>query len=480
LRRVSLMELKSEMRIEHPLAHAIGEVVFGAGFVLCDRALKAVESSGIDTLYEVTSLDDIMRLRQRAELSPLAIDTLRPGTILTTDIFDGNMRLLAGAGLTVSDELIEMIEESGDETLYTRPKASARELKRLRLELEEALAEEVGEALASEAVSLDVEPKGIPANRTRRARRLGLRPQAERNATRRTYETLAGNALDFIAEVSEGLPVKANRLPTITEGTVELILRDFELAAALALSERRWDYLQQHTLSTMILTAGTAMTSGFGMRQLSEMVASALLHDLGMMRVPRQIVDKRGRLTAQETNAIHQHPIYTLGYAARAGESRPRVVAAIFQHHERGSGQGYTEGRTEENTHQYAKLLAAVDVLDAFFRQRPHREAMPPQDAATALAKLTRIHLLNPGAVRALVATVGNPPIGSFVRLRTGQFARVISISAKTPLQPRLAVLTDSNGKLLSKPVFLNTAQKPVLFSASPPPEMPLAPDAGF
>ena len=131
--------------------------------------------------------------------------------------------------------------------------------------------------------------------------------------------------------------------------------------------------------STRVTMVGLAIGRrlGLGDRQLESIHRSGLLHDIGKLGVPVEILDKPDRLTAEEMDAMKQHPVIGARIVAPIS-AYADVTAAVRHHHEHYDGSGYPDGLAGEAIPLIARIFAVADVFDALASPRPYREAWRP------------------------------------------------------------------------------------------------------
>jgi diguanylate cyclase (GGDEF)-like protein/putative nucleotidyltransferase with HDIG domain len=166
------------------------------------------------------------------------------------------------------------------------------------------------------------------------------------------------------------------------EEIASLNMRTIE-ALALAIEAK------DHTTHTHLQRVRTyaievAKELSLGEDQIEALRAAALLHDIGKLAVPEQIINKPGRLTPEEFEKMKVHPLVGAEILERVAFPYP-VAPIVRSHHERWDGTGYPEGLAGEQIPIGARILAAVDCLDALASHRQYRQALP---LAEAMAKV--------------------------------------------------------------------------------------------
>jgi PAS domain S-box-containing protein/putative nucleotidyltransferase with HDIG domain len=139
-----------------------------------------------------------------------------------------------------------------------------------------------------------------------------------------------------------------------------------------------------HTQRVTELTLKVARRLGFTEEELVHMRRGALLHDMGKMAIPDEILQKPGPLNEWEWEKMRQHPIYGYEMLSPIAYLRP-ALDIPFCHHERWDASGYPRGLKGEEIPITARLFSIVDVWDALCSDRPYRKKMPPREVASYL-----------------------------------------------------------------------------------------------
>jgi hypothetical protein len=189
----------------------------------------------------------------------------------------------------------------------------------------------------------------------------------------------------------------------------------------------------------------TKVGSGLGYygKELERLTLAGLMHDIGLFAVPPSVVTKSGRLTHEERTLIEQHP--ELGYqlVRKLGPEWEWLAQIVRQAHERWNGLGYPNRLKGRDIHEMAQIIGAVDVFDALVTPRPYRRRFFPHEAVRELLVAERLAFPRE-IVKALVEQLSAYPLGTLVRLTTGEVGAVVGINVQFPLRPVVAVEGDS------------------------------------
>ena len=166
---------------------------------------------------------------------------------------------------------------------------------------------------------------------------------------------------------------------------------DFELANALGRAVERKDMsTAAHTWRVTMYTQAMGEELGLAKDDLFSVMLGAVLHDIGKIDIPREILTKPGRLDDAEYDVIKQHTVLGHERLRRMGVDDPRVLGIVRSHHERLDGSGYPDNLSGEEIPQEARWFSIIDGFDAMTSLRPYRNTVGTEAAREALAELQR------------------------------------------------------------------------------------------
>jgi HD-GYP domain-containing protein (c-di-GMP phosphodiesterase class II) len=143
--------------------------------------------------------------------------------------------------------------------------------------------------------------------------------------------------------------------------------------------------LYDHSINVSLLSMVLGRRLGLDKSRLQSLGMGALLHDVGMAKVPPEILNKPQELTEEELAEVKKHPRKGHQLLSLAKNMPYDALNIVLNHHERWDGQGYPTGLRGENIPMLARLVRVVDTYDAMTSPRPYREAMAPPEAAVTL-----------------------------------------------------------------------------------------------
>ena len=201
------------------------------------------------------------------------------------------------------------------------------------------------------------------------------------------------------------------------------------------------DYLVSHTVYSTVIAIIIGIFLKLPSHRLIELGTAALVHEIGMVKLPLHVYLANRQLNDQEKELMYTHPVH--GYnIAKASNFPLSVCLAVLEHHERENGSGYPQKLTGDKISLYSKIIAVSCSYEAISSKRPHKEA---KDGYTGMLELLKNEgkQYNETVVRALIYSLSIYPIGTYVLLSSGKKGQVIDGNPEDPRYPVVQILQE-------------------------------------
>jgi len=208
-------------------------------------------------------------------------------------------------------------------------------------------------------------------------------------------------------------------------------------------------------VNVSILTMGQARGLGIDGPLLREFGLAALLHDIGKVKTPSDILNKPEKLTDKEFEILRRHTVEGAEILRRTPEIPALAPVVAFEHHLRLDGTGYPFGVSRATLNLGTMLCGIADVYDAMRSQRVYQAAYPT-DRILAVLQRNDGKQFDQHLVRRFSQLVGIYPAGNLVRLNTGEVAVVLKAYPPDPYRPRVRLLFDAAGAAITRVRELN------------------------
>lgn len=243
-------------------------------------------------------------------------------------------------------------------------------------------------------------------------------------------------------------------LPLVEQISASLA-RNGSALLSLARLKTKDEYTYMHSVAVCALMVALGRQLGLSEHEVQEAGLAGLLHDIGKMAMPLDVLNKPGKLSDDEYAIMRSHPErgHAMLLAADTAVSEA-VLDVCLHHHEKIDGTGYPHGLAGEQISQLARMGAICDVYDAITSDRPYKRAW---DASGSLARMAQWQgHFDTKLLHAFVRTVGIYPLGSLVRLQSGRLGVVIEHNARQLTAPRLKLFYSTRSRANIPPVELD------------------------
>ncbi len=229
------------------------------------------------------------------------------------------------------------------------------------------------------------------------------------------------------------------------DGLTQAVSQNRTALVALTALQQYDNYTFTHMVNVSILTMAQARTVGIDGPLLREFGLAALMHDIGKVKTPTDILTKPDSLTDAEFTIMKRHTVDGAEMLRRTPDISTLVPVVAFEHHLRLDGSGYPHGISRTSLNLCTMLCSIADVYDAMRSQRLYQQAFPT-DRIVAVLKRNDGTQFDQHLVRRFVQLLGIYPPGNLVELDNGEVAVVLKAHAPDPHRPQVRVVFDRNG----------------------------------
>lgn len=326
----------------------------------------------------------------------VSYEKLKTGMCIARPIFDADGRVLLNSGVIINESLIARLKDRGVPGVFivTDPDE-------------------------------DVDIPEVVSQQTRQIATSQIKSVFESVQVGKTFHVapLSQSVNDIIDEITSNSSV----LVSLTD------VRTFD------------GYTFSHSVNVCVLAIIVGLRLNLDELQLRTLAMGAILHDLGKIDVPTEILHKKGPLTVDEYEQVKKHTVFGWNIL-RKNPGIPLLSAHIaYQHHEQPNGRGYPRQLLDEQIYLLAKIVGVVDAYDAMTSARLYRPAMQPSQALRVIKQLREIQF-NTEIADCFIETVAPYPIGSRVVLNTREIGVVVDVNPTELKRPIVRVLYDADG----------------------------------
>ena len=257
----------------------------------------------------------------------------------------------------------------------------------------------------------------------------------------------------FMTNVKIGGAIDVAPIHQLADELQNSVLRNANALSCLGRIREKDNYLLEHSVNLSVLMSLFGHYRNLSQDVLHQTIVGALLHDIGKILTPDEVLHKPGRLTAEEFEVMKLHARHSRDILASTEGIGEITVITAAQHHEKLDGSGYPEGLKGDEITEYGRMVAITDVYDAITADRVYHKGLTPTQGLKKLLEWSGDHL-DPTLVKQFIRCVGLYPIGSLVLLESGKLGVVIETNESDQRLPVVRVMYNTKFRM---PVTVHT-----------------------
>ena len=280
-----------------------------------------------------------------------------------------------------------------------------------------------------------------------------------------------GLVSNVLKDVKLGRAIDVEAFDRLADGMVDSVLRNHNALACLGRIREKDNYLLEHSINLAVLMGIFAKSMKIDRETMHQTIVGAMLHDIGKVMIPDEVLHKPGKLSDDEFAIMRNHVVFSRELLKKTPGVSELTIKVAAQHHERIDGSGYPEGLHDCDICREGKMCAIADVYDAITADRVYHKGLPPTMALKKLLEWSGTHL-DQTLVHRFIRSMGIYPVGSLVKLKSQRLAVVIEASESDQRLPLVKVIYSTSSQRylpveiidLSKP----TTQDEILQAVDP------------
>jgi putative nucleotidyltransferase with HDIG domain len=278
-------------------------------------------------------------------------------------------------------------------------------------------------------------------------------------AARRVYGTAVSSAETLWQQAKAGEKPDPENARKIIDSLANIVTQDRTSLMALTALKKYDNYTFTHMVNVAALAMAQARALNLEGPLLREFGFAALMHDIGKVNTPLEVLNKPGKLTEEEFKIMKMHVVDGAHILRRTPEMPALAPVVAFEHHLRQDLSGYPENIGHRKLNLCTQIVSIADVFDALRSNRPYREGLATARIRSIMGEQGN-PAFNQSLLRRFVNLMGLFPIGTIVRLSTEEIGVVTAEHPEDPFRPQVKILFDSDGARLESELLVNTWER--------------------
>jgi len=260
--------------------------------------------------------------------------------------------------------------------------------------------------------------------------------------TEKVYESAQIVVADFMEKIAVGGAIDSKLAKEAVAECVNSVLHSPDAMLWLTQLKNKDEYTAQHSMNVCVLAIVLGRQINLSEKSLNIVGLCGMMHDMGKILIPLEILNKPGKLEVEEMGIMQTHTTLGSELLKSSDDMHPSAIQVAFNHHERLDGKGYCRHVSQSAISQFTRMVAIVDMYDAMTSDRVYQKGRAHLEATNVMIGVAGSHL-DQALVVKFIESIGVYPPGCLVELTNGIVAIVIEVNEKTKLRPKIITILD-------------------------------------
>lgn len=274
--------------------------------------------------------------------------------------------------------------------------------------------------------------------------------QEEHKKIFRTFQQARTITKTFLDEVRLGGSLDTSKAKSTVNNCVQSVLRHPDALLWMSKMREENEYTSEHCLNVCVLAVAFGRHLDLPEEELQNIGMCGLLHDVGKMRVPAEVLNKPARLSNKEMRMMMAHTVHGRNLLMSTPNVFPGTIDVAYSHHERLDGKGYPRKLDGASISRYSRIISIVDAYDAMTATRCYSNAITSTDALKIIYQ-ERGKQFDQELSLSFIKMIGLYPPGSLVELYSGELGFVIEANREYRHLPKIILVLDANQERYEK-----------------------------
>ncbi len=277
------------------------------------------------------------------------------------------------------------------------------------------------------------------------------------------YQAILDTLCSYRSVILNNQKISVGKILPLIPKLVKYTLNGNRLMVKALHPGRETKWFCSHSINSAIFSIKIAHGLQYNTKQIYALTLSALLHDVGMLKIPPELLQKPGKYTEHERIQLKNHPNYGAKVLQHVGQKYPFLIKTILEEHEAWNGSGYPNGLEGDEINPFARIVSLADKFESLVHERNYRPGYKPPKAIQKLIQESQEEF-DPKVLKSFINEISMYPVGSHVLLNNGQIAQVKSINKNRPVRPLIKIITNSEGKKIRSPYEMDLEKEPLTY----------------